>query len=88
MKKCVNVDKELHNALQSALIKSATKIVRPIKWLIEDTELPENDQDMCVVWYQDDYQFAWWFSGCNSWDLPDYGWVAKDDISKWVILPL
>lgn len=53
-----------------------------------DKELPEDDVTLCVIWYDHDYEFAYWCDGVKSWDCPDkLGFVEQGKVSKWAILP-
>ena len=59
-----------------------------IQW---DKELPQSDNILCVIFYEDDYEFAWYYHDTEMWEMPDKldtCWVKKTEVEKWKAIAL
>jgi len=56
-------------------------------WISCSDQLPENEDILCLIWCDNDYDFAFYVQGCDSWDSPLYGWICNKDIGGWQYLP-
>lgn len=48
---------------------------------------PENEDIWCVIWFENDYRFAYWVEGTGCWDCPSHGWIEDSKVFGWVALP-
>lgn len=67
-------------------IKGNQEVIN-IEWISTNDRFPEkNESDpLYVVWYQDDYEFAFYDGDC--WDSPNCGFISLDHVSHWMPLP-